>query len=52
MCAGLMPIAYVNGGPVAAVWGWVMVSVFTMLMALSMAEIASAYPLAGGPYFW
>ncbi|EIE25066.1 putative GABA-specific permease [Coccomyxa subellipsoidea C-169] len=49
---GLMPIAYVNGGPVAAVWGWVMVSVFTMLMALSMAEIASAYPLAGGPYFW
>ena len=27
-------------------------SVTNALVALSMAEIVSAYPIAGGPYFW
>jgi amino acid transporter len=41
-----------NGGPVSAVYGWIGVSITNLLVALSMAEIVSAYPIAGGPYFW
>ena len=32
--------------------GWIVVSFFTMFVALGMAEIVSAIPTAGGPYFW
>jgi amino acid transporter len=32
--------------------GWIIVSFFTMFVGLSMAEIVSAIPTAGGPYFW
>ena len=32
--------------------GWIVVSVFTMFVALGMAEIVSAVPTAGGPYYW
>ncbi|MEW5315989.1 MAG: hypothetical protein WDW38_007383 [Sanguina aurantia] len=40
------------GGPVGAVWGWFIVSFLTMSVALSMAEICSAFPTAGGLYWW
>lgn len=50
--AGLISVAYTNGGPVSAVWGWFGVSITNVLVALSMAEIVSAYPCAGGPYCW
>ena len=32
--------------------GWIVVSVFTFIVALGMAEIVSAIPTSGGPYFW
>lgn len=32
--------------------GWICVSFFTMFVALGMAEIVSAIPTSGGPYFW
>ena len=32
--------------------GWPLVTVFTLLIAASMAELASAYPTAGGLYYW
>jgi amino acid transporter len=32
--------------------GWLIVCFFTMFVGLSMAEIVSAIPSAGGPYFW
>ena len=35
-----------------AVWGFVIVAACSFLVALSLAELASCYPLAGGPYFW
>jgi amino acid permease len=41
-----------NGGPVAIVWGWVLVSVFTTLVAMAMAELASSLATAGGLSFW
>ena len=40
------------GGPAAVGIGWPLVTVFTLLIAASMAELASAYPTAGGLYYW
>ena len=39
-------------GPIVNSVGWPLVSVFTLCVAASMAELASAYPTAGGLYFW
>src|SRR5437899_2024414 len=39
-------------GPVINTLGWPVVSVLTLCVAASMAELASAYPTAGGLYFW
>jgi len=39
-------------GPVVNSVGWPVASVFTLCVAASMAELASAYPTAGGLYFW
>ncbi|KAF9267048.1 APC amino acid permease [Marasmius fiardii PR-910] len=41
-----------TGGPAVMVWGWIIVSTFTMSVGLAMAEICSAHPTSGGPYFW
>jgi len=39
-------------GPMMNSIGWPLISVFTLCIAASMAEIASAYPTAGGLYYW
>jgi amino acid transporter len=39
-------------GPIVNSVGWPVVSLFTLAVAASMAELASAYPTAGGLYFW
>jgi len=39
-------------GPAVNSIGWPIVSMLTLCVAASMAEIASAYPTAGGLYFW
>src|SRR5437588_2402967 len=39
-------------GPVVNSVGWPLVSVLVLVIAASMAELASAYPTAGGLYFW
>src|SRR5499433_4136323 len=39
-------------GPIINTVGWPVVSFFTLAIAASMAELASAYPTAGGLYFW
>ena len=39
-------------GPIVNTIGWPLVSLFTLAIAASMAELASAYPTAGGFYFW
>ncbi|KAJ9514932.1 hypothetical protein QJQ45_002721 [Haematococcus lacustris] len=48
------------GGPVVVsglhviqvIWGWVLVSCFSMAIALCMAELVSAFPTSGGLYYW
>jgi amino acid transporter len=39
-------------GPIVNTVGWPLVSIMTLTIAASMAELASAYPTAGGLYFW
>lgn len=39
-------------GPAALAYGWPIVSIFAIVTAASMAEISSAYPTAGGLYYW
>lgn len=45
-------IAFNWGGPVAVTWGWLLVGTMSTIVALAMAEIASAFPTAGGLYYW
>ena len=40
------------GGPQAILWGWLLVGFFVLLIGMAMAEICSAYPTAGGLYYW
>ncbi|MDQ3759187.1 MAG: amino acid permease [Actinomycetota bacterium] len=44
--------AWQNGGPIAASIGWPILCAFVLMVAFSMAELTSAYPTAGGPYWW
>ncbi|HEX4898042.1 MAG TPA: amino acid permease [Candidatus Limnocylindrales bacterium] len=39
-------------GKAAVMIGWPLVTVFVVCIAAAMAEIASAYPTAGGLYYW
>jgi amino acid transporter len=39
-------------GTAAVMIGWPVVTVFVLCIAASMAELASAYPTAGGLYYW
>ena len=50
--AGLFPTAMITGGPAVFVWSWIVVSCMTVINALAMGEICSAYPLAGSVYHW
>jgi len=42
----------VMGGPAEMAYGWPLVSAFTLTVALSMAELASAMPTSGAMYHW
>ncbi len=48
----LFTTAYQQTGPIAGSVGWPLVSIFVVIVGLAMAELASAYPTAGGLYFW
>jgi amino acid transporter len=45
-------LAFNNGGPIAITWGWLLVGVFCVVVAMAMGEIASSMPTAGALYFW
>ena len=44
--------AFNNGGPIAISWGWPIICALILTVAFSMSELCSAYPTAGGPYWW
>jgi amino acid permease (GABA permease) len=45
-------IAMNAGGPLSITLGWLFVGGMVTLVALSMAEVCSAYPTAGALYWW
>ena len=45
-------LAWNNGGPVTISFGWPIICALVLLVAVSMAELTSAFPTAGGPYWW
>ncbi|MGO9078720.1 MAG: amino acid permease [Streptosporangiaceae bacterium] len=51
-CMTLYGYGMITGGPVAIVWGWPLVGIMTLMVGLSMAEVCSSYPTAGGLYYW
>jgi len=51
-CVTLFYLTTINGGYSAASIGWPLVTIFVVIVALGMAELASAYPTAGGLYYW
>lgn len=41
-----------GGGPAAIAWGWPILSVLILCIGLCLAELVSAFPTAGGIYWW
>jgi amino acid transporter len=44
--------AWLHGGPAMASIGWPVICFFVIMVGLSMGELTSRYPTAGGPYWW
>jgi amino acid transporter len=40
-----------HGGPVVMLGSWALIGFMTLLVGLSLADVVSAYPTSGGPYF-
>lgn len=51
-CVTLFYLIPSTAGFAAASIGWPLVTIFVVIVALGMAELASAYPTAGGLYYW
>jgi amino acid permease (GABA permease) len=51
-CITTYYLAMDAGGPVAITLGWPLVGGFVLLVSMAMAEVCSAYPTAGGLYWW
>ena len=51
-CLTSYNVAFEHGGPMWVTYSWLVVGLFATIIALAMAEIASAYPTAGGLYYW
>jgi amino acid transporter len=53
--AGNLTVFYLGmqaGGPRVILFQWPIVGLFSTLVAMAMAEVNSAYPTAGGMYYW
>ena len=49
---GSFPIALSSGGPWSLTIGWLIGSIYALVVAASLGQIASAYPTAGSLYHW
>ncbi|KAF1982185.1 amino acid permease-like protein [Aulographum hederae CBS 113979] len=45
-------ITLTDGQSVTILWGWVFVSLISLSIAASLAEICAVFPTAGGVYYW
>lgn len=41
-----------DGQCVTVLYGWIFVSIISLMIAASLAEICAVYPTAGGVYYW
>jgi amino acid transporter len=51
-CLTLFGYGMLVGGPASSAYGWPIVGILVTLVSLSMAEICSSFPTAGGLYYW
>ena len=51
-CLTVYQYGLAHGGPPTMNWGWLFVGTIVIFGGLAMAEICSAYPTAGGLYYW
>ena len=51
-CFTTFYVGWNNGGPIVISIGWPVIAVIILAVAVSMSELASAFPTAGGPYWW
>lgn len=49
---GVLIVGVESGGPPVMIYSWIGISIVTLAVAYSMAEMCSAYPVAGGQYSW
>ena len=45
-------ITLTDGQSVTVLYGWILVSLISLAIAASLAEICAVYPTAGGVYYW
>ena len=50
--SGSLIIGIGAGGPPVMIFSWIVICLITLPVAFSLAEICSAYPVAGGQYSW
>jgi amino acid transporter len=51
-CLTLYGYGLNHGGPPTMLWGWLLVGTIVIFVAMSMGEICSSFPTAGGLYYW
>ena len=49
---GVLIVGVESGGPPVMIYSWIGICLFSLAVAYSMAEMCSAYPVAGGQYTW
>ena len=49
---GVLIVGVQSGGPPVMIYSWIAISIFSLAVGYSMAEMCSAYPVAGGQYSW
>ena len=47
-CFTNFPVAWYAGGPVSISWSWPIISLFILIIGLTMSELVSAYPTSVG----
>jgi amino acid transporter len=51
-CFTTFYVGWNSGGPIVISIGWPILALIILTVAVSMSELASAFPTAGGPYWW
>ena len=51
-CLTLYGYGLLHGGPPVMLWGWLLVGTLVIFAGMSLGEICSAFPTAGGLYYW